>query len=86
PSSTDGSEDNYMLSMREIDTSDSADSTLVNKDSDIYEKDNFQLKHLKSVVTDPKVTITDRISQPSEESPKLGPQRLIEERSIFVNK
>ncbi|CAG8734553.1 5914_t:CDS:2, partial [Ambispora leptoticha] len=83
PSSTDGSEDNNMLSMREIDTSDSADS---NKDSEIYEKDNFQLKHLKAVVTDPKVTITDRISQPSEESPKLGPQRLIEERSIFVNK
>ncbi|CAG8510074.1 8922_t:CDS:2 [Racocetra fulgida] len=66
PSSTDGSEDNNMLSMREIDTSDSADSTLVNKDSEIYEKDNFQLKHLKAVVTDPKVTITDRISQPSE--------------------
>ncbi|CAG8458125.1 21156_t:CDS:2 [Cetraspora pellucida] len=79
PSSTDGSEDNEML------VSDSADSTLVTKDSDIYERENFQLKHLKAVVTDPKVTITDQISQPSEESPELETQKLIEQ-NIFVNK
>ncbi|CAG8512810.1 9201_t:CDS:2 [Cetraspora pellucida] len=78
PSSTDGSEDNEIL------VSDSADSTLVTKDSDIYERENFQLKHLKAVVTDPKVTITDQISQPSEEGPELETQKLIEQ-NIFVN-
>ncbi|CAG8514083.1 18432_t:CDS:2 [Dentiscutata erythropus] len=59
-SSINGVEDN------EISNTESADSTLVSKDNDVYERDDFQLKHLKAVVTSPKITATDQLSQQSE--------------------
>ncbi|CAG8472636.1 11472_t:CDS:10 [Dentiscutata heterogama] len=81
-SSINGVEDN------EISNTDSADSTLVSKDNDVYERDDFQLKHLKAAVTSPKITATDQLSQQSEgsfESVEFQDESIVEQ-NFFKSK